>query len=251
MPVHDWTRVEDGIYHHFHHRWISEISDTLNEGLLPQDYYALAEHFASGFGPDVLTLQGPFGKGDDADEGSPGSGGLLVAPPKVQLTGETDMEFYRRKSKVVAIRHRTGDEVIAVVEIVSPANKSSKKHFRDFLAKATELLSHQIHLIIIDLLPTGPRDPQGIHAAIWEDMTGETYHLPQEKRFTLAAYEADLGIRAFVEHVAIGDALPEMPLSLKPRAHVELPLETTYCAAYNAVPRRWRRVLDETIDSPT
>lgn len=35
MPVHDWTRVEAGIFHAFHHRWISAISDALNEGILP------------------------------------------------------------------------------------------------------------------------------------------------------------------------------------------------------------------------
>jgi hypothetical protein len=56
MPVHDWTRVEGGILHAFHHRWISAISDTLNEGILPEDYYALPEQHAAGFGPNVLTL---------------------------------------------------------------------------------------------------------------------------------------------------------------------------------------------------
>ena len=57
MPMHDWTRVEAGIFHAFHHRWISAISDTLNSGLRPRDYYALPEQQAAGFGPDVLTLQ--------------------------------------------------------------------------------------------------------------------------------------------------------------------------------------------------
>ena len=54
MPMHDWTRVEAGIYHDFHHEWISEIKRALNRGLLPEDYYALAEQQAAGFGPDVL-----------------------------------------------------------------------------------------------------------------------------------------------------------------------------------------------------
>src|SRR5947209_6192782 len=57
MPMHDWTRVEAGIFHAFHHRWISAISDVLNTGLLPGDYYALPEQQAAGFGPEVLTLQ--------------------------------------------------------------------------------------------------------------------------------------------------------------------------------------------------
>ena len=35
MPMHDWTKVEAGIFHAFHHRWISAISDALNQGSLP------------------------------------------------------------------------------------------------------------------------------------------------------------------------------------------------------------------------
>jgi hypothetical protein len=57
MPMHDWTCVAAGILHAFHHGWISEISKALNTGLLPEDYYALPEQQAAGFGPDVLTLQ--------------------------------------------------------------------------------------------------------------------------------------------------------------------------------------------------
>ena len=57
MPIHDWTRVGAGIFHHFHHEWISAISRALNAGLLPPDYYALAEQVAGGRGPDVLALE--------------------------------------------------------------------------------------------------------------------------------------------------------------------------------------------------
>ena len=57
MPMHDWTLVAAGIFHAFHHRWISAISNTLNAGLLPPEYYALPEQQAAGFGPDVLTLR--------------------------------------------------------------------------------------------------------------------------------------------------------------------------------------------------
>ena len=56
MPMHDWTRVEAGIYHDFHFEWISRIKAAVNSRL-PTDYFALAEQHAAGFGPDVLTLQ--------------------------------------------------------------------------------------------------------------------------------------------------------------------------------------------------
>ena len=35
MPIHDWTRVDAGIFHHFHQRWIVAITDVLNQRLLP------------------------------------------------------------------------------------------------------------------------------------------------------------------------------------------------------------------------
>jgi hypothetical protein len=35
MPVHDWARVDAGIFHHFHVAWIDEIARALNRGLLP------------------------------------------------------------------------------------------------------------------------------------------------------------------------------------------------------------------------
>ena len=57
MPVHDWKPVPAGIFHHFHHEWISQIAFALNSGILPEGYYSLAEQHAAGFGPDVLTLK--------------------------------------------------------------------------------------------------------------------------------------------------------------------------------------------------
>ena len=56
MPVHDWTRVEAGIFHDFHTVWTVALRNALNEGLLPQGYYALAEQHAGRAITDVLTL---------------------------------------------------------------------------------------------------------------------------------------------------------------------------------------------------
>jgi hypothetical protein len=247
MPVHDWTRVEAGIFHHFHHRWISAIGDALNAGLLPADYYALAEQHAAGFGPDVLTLQG--GRTDDADGGptiTSGNGGVgvLLAPPKLQVTAETEMDFYRRKQNTVTVRHVNGDRIVAMVEIVSPGNKNTRHGLRSFVEKAAELLDKRVHLLIIDLLPPGKRDPQGIHAAIWEYIAGEETSAPPNKPLTLAAYETALTVRAYVAPLTVGDVLTDMPLFLEPGAQVPVPLEATYQTAWNAVPRRWRSVLE-------
>jgi hypothetical protein len=57
MPMHDWTRVEAGIFHAFHHGWVSTICAALNLGVLSDDHYALPEQVAADIGPDVFVLR--------------------------------------------------------------------------------------------------------------------------------------------------------------------------------------------------
>jgi hypothetical protein len=264
MPVHDWTKVDAGIFHDFNHAWIEEIKRVFNSGLLPEDYYALAEQHTTRFGPDVLTLeatprsrderrvQPERGNGPASGTGPPsGTGrGTLLALPKAHLAGETDLDFYRRKQKVVAVRHVSGDDLVAVVEIVSPGNKAGLGPLRDFIAKAGSLISLGIHLLIIDLIPPSKRDPNGIHGAIWEEVSGQEYQAPRDKPLTLASYDASPGVRAYVEHLAVGDPLIEMPLFLEPGGHVPAQLQATYESAWQAVPRRWRSVIENEPSSP-
>jgi hypothetical protein len=243
MPMHDWTLVAAGIFHAFHHRWISAVSDALNTGLLPREYYALPEQQAAGFGPDVLTLQDPSRRrGDGLGEAA---GSLaLIAKPRTRFMAETDAEFYRRKKSSVVVRHVSGDRMVAMIEIVSPGNKSSRHGFRAFVDKACELLEARIHLLILDPFPPGPRDENGIHAAIWEEVQDEPFQLPADKRLTLVAYECGLTTRAYIEPVAVGEALPDMPLFLEPEGCVWVPLEATYQTAFQVLPERWRNVLE-------
>jgi hypothetical protein len=63
---------------------------------------------------------------------------------------------------VVAVRHLTGDQIIALVEIVSPVNESTKNAIDQMVKKAAEFLDRGIHLFILDLFPTGRNDPLGI-----------------------------------------------------------------------------------------
>ena len=56
MPMHDWKKVPDGIYHACHHGWVQTISDDLNSRRLPRDYYALPEQVAGGLGPEACIM---------------------------------------------------------------------------------------------------------------------------------------------------------------------------------------------------
>ena len=243
MAVHDWKQVRAGIFHDFHHEWISSIKHMLNDHLLPEGYYSAAEQYAGGIEADVLTLESSAEKDDDGVGTRRANGTTLLTKPRRKATAESEMEFYRRKINVVAVRHVSDDGVVAVVEIVSPGNKGGTRPLRAFVDKAAELLDRQIHLLIVDVFPPGRRDPSGVHGAIWEEITGEEYRLPKRKPLTVVSYEAAPTVRAYVEHFAIGSDLPDMPLFLEPRGCVELPLETTYRQAFKELPKEWRKLL--------
>lgn len=248
MPIHDWTRVTAGTWHAFHLSWIAEIQLALNGGLLPSDYYAQAEQIAGPLGPDVLTLQTPdiSGNGSNPSSSTEGTGGLLVmtSPPRPKLIAEDEMNDYVLKRRTIIIRHASGDRIVALLEIVSPGNKAARHALRSFVEKAVEALYRGYHLLIVDLFPPGPRDPRGIHAAIWNEFADSDFAPPEAEPLTLAAYSAGPRKRAYVEATAVGRELIDMPLFLEPEMYVNVPLEATYQAAYRGVPRRWRAVLE-------
>ena len=99
-------------------------------------------------------------------------------------------------------------------------------------------------MLLVDLFPPGRHDPQGMHAAIWERFDDEPYRLPPDELFTLASYAAGPCTTAYLEHLAVGAVLPEMPLFLTSDRYVNVPLEATYAAAYRGLPAFWRDVLE-------
>jgi hypothetical protein len=197
-------------------------------------------------GPDVLTLQSEDSAPEIKAELSNG-GGLAVAtsPPRTRLVAESELLEYLPKRRTLVIRHVSGDRIIALIELVSPGNKATRFALRAFVDKAAEALARGYHLLIVDLFPPTPRDPQGIHAAIWSEFSNCGSELPPDEPLTLAAYMAGPVKRAYVEPTAVGRELIDMPLFLEPEFYVNVPLEATYTAAYRGVPQRWKRVLDQ------
>ncbi len=57
MPIHDWTRVPAGLFHHFHQSWSIRITDALNAGMLPPGTAALVEQRAGLREPDVWAIE--------------------------------------------------------------------------------------------------------------------------------------------------------------------------------------------------
>lgn len=206
MPIHDWSRAPAGLFHDFHQSWSIRIKDALNAGRLPRGLAALVEQRACPRGSDTK-------------------------------------EIYSMRANRIVIKHHLG-RIVAVIEIVSPGNKDSRAALRDFVEKTIDFLRRGIHVLIIDLFPPTPRDPSGIHKAIWDEIEEEDFAFPKGKDRILASYETADERAAFVEPVGVGETLPDMPLFLTDSLHVQVPLDSTYQAAWDANPEELRGAVE-------
>lgn len=209
MPVHDWTRVSEDVFHDFQLAWYVHLSTSLNTGNLPPGWYSLTEFK---FDPDTV---------EEAD-----------AP-------------YQRLDRRIVIHKSVDDGNVAAVEIVSPHHKNSQTRLRLFCETCAELLKHGIALTVVDLHPPQTLVPRGIHAEIWQTVVGESGAIPDSKPFSIVSYNAaHQPLTAYVEPVDVADSLPEMPLFLDPEHYVNLPLESSYMRAMRGMPKHLRNILE-------
>jgi hypothetical protein len=169
MPVHDWTRVDDGIFHAFHVAWLPALQKARNSGLLPTGYYALAEQHVGRSIPDLLTLHASSAAGDLPLGRShpPDTGGtdVMLVPPSVRARRTIEPSLAARR-RSLAIRHVSGHRLVALLEVVSPANKDRASSVEEFAGKVVSAIDAGIHVLIADLFPPGKFDPLGMPGVI-------------------------------------------------------------------------------------
>lgn len=151
------------------------------------------------------------------------------------------------RRRTLAVRLVSGHRLVALLEIVSAANKDRPEHVEEFVAKAVTALECGVHLLLVDLFPPGPprsrrpvrRDspPPGAIRRTLRPPGQRAGHVRQR-------YAAGTALEVFVEHAAVGATLPDMALFIRPDRYVNVPLEATYQAAYRGFPAFWRTVLE-------
>jgi Protein of unknown function (DUF4058) len=242
MPIHDWTRVEAGDFHHFHQSWVVGIGDALNGALLPPGYLAIVERVNGWPLPNVVTHQA-----HEPEEGPEGGIAVATAPPTAQVVATIESSSYAKRADRVVIRHGRG-KVIAVIEVVSPGNKSARASLRTFVEKAADIINQGVNLLVVDLFPPTPRDPHGIHKAIWDELGDEPFEAPTGKPLIVASYLGGDIPTAYVESVGIGDPLPSLPIFLSETRYIPAPLETTYQEAWAVYPAMLKELIEPTTD---
>lgn len=244
MPLHDWTRVDAGLFHDFHRSWTVALSAALNDGGLPSDYFALLQPRFSLPAAEVLTLR-PRPTADLPHHSAEGLN-IVAAPPRADVVRPmrgADAATYARRADRIAVRHRHG-RIVAMVDVVSPGNKAGRFEARSFVETAADMVRHGIHVLVIDPFPPGRRDPQGLPAAVWDEFADEPLAPPPPARNrTVAAFDAGDDRTAYVSFVGVGDPLPDMPLFLRPGVYVPAPLEASYRTAWEQFPAPVRGLL--------
>jgi hypothetical protein len=236
MPIHDWTRVPSGLFHHFHQDWSIEIARRLNRGILPKGLSALVEQRYGVRETDVLTVERKSKRHDTGEV-------QTLERPAAKIVRRTNKEIYAGRANRIVVRHHLG-RIVAVIEIVSPGNKDSRAALHDFVEKVIDFLREGIHVLVVDLFPPTPRDPYGMHKVIWDEILEEDFTFPEGKDRILASYESGGERVAYVEPITVGDVLPDMALFLAPGMHIRVPLEPTYRAAWDASPEELRTAVE-------
>ena len=243
MPVHDWTRIYAGVFHHLHVTWLVELARTLNHGLLPPGYYALGEQVVGGAVPDVLTL------GQHPTPKRPGVGLSTVEArparlPTATITAVAEAPSYPPRPRVIAVRHRSGDRLVAIIEIVSAGNKHDAADLGSLIEKTVVALSKGIHVVLIDLHPPGPFDPQGLHNLVWVELGQETSTSRPSGRYRWSATSRRGRYRASSSLSRLATVCRRPPLFLDDGRFVSLPLEATYMASFEALPEHLREAVE-------
>lgn len=207
MPIHDWSRAEASVFHAFRHRWLGALCDAMNDGRLPDDHFAMIEEASD----------------------------LAGAEPGAELANNGPAPELARRADCIAVRRGEG-RLVAVVEVVSPGDKASAARLQSLVGSIVALVGRRVHVLLVDLFPPGPHDPRGVHNAIWDTIDPEEREIPADRPLAVAAYDSGPIAGTYVEPMAVGDILPEMPLFLEPGQYLPTPLEATYQAAWDGLP---------------
>ena len=161
MPIHDWTRVYAGLFHDFHQSWSIYIKNALNARVAAEghDSSRRAEGRAEGtrrLGCGCLCRT---------------AHAVMTTVPwrpwrrlTTRIVRKSSKEFYSDLANRIVVKHQLG-RTVAVIEIVSPGNKDSKRAFKQFIDKSLEFIRSGVHLLVVDLFPPTKRDPFGVHRA--------------------------------------------------------------------------------------
>jgi hypothetical protein len=198
---------------------------------LPERYTAEPRvHLGKNFEVDVCTFDVVGGREFGTSASDPRDVSATWAPPVPTLTLELDpTEIY--EYEVLIFDQQRGRELVAAIELVSPANKDRPESRQAFVSKCAALLQKKICVSIVDLVtvkhfnlycevldvfcqadPAFTPDRPATYA-----VTCRSHNLATRSQFESWAYP-----------MVVGKRLPVLPIWLDNDHAISLDLETSY-----------------------
>lgn len=220
--VHSWDEL--------HGMWPATIVRALVE-ILPEPYFAApGVHLGTLYEIDVGTY-GDAAPPPQNPNGGHGAAALAAyAPPKPTLTVEPRLP----KQDVYEVRiydSRRKRRLVAAIEIVSPSNKDRLERRGAFLSKVAALLDYGICVSMVDVVSTSGFN---LYAELLNFLeSGEpSLDEPPSPMYAATARMRHEDRRRLVDNryhpLAIGQALPTLPIWLEETWAISLNLESTY-----------------------
>lgn len=220
----------------FHGNWATFIMAALNQHVLPPDYHAVSTaHVSTQAQVDIATIHT-----EDSAGGDVGNGAVATAvwapphPPLVVATDLADLDVF----EIAVIQEVGGYELVAAIELVSPANKDRPEHRQAFAAKCAAYLQKQIGLVVVDII-TERRS--NLHAELMDLLElGDEPKAPADSDMYAVAYRATNSndrprLEMWPAMLQVGSPLPTLPLWIGEDRAVPLDLEASYTATCEAL----------------
>jgi hypothetical protein len=208
--------------------WADEIMATLNQEVLPAGYFAETQvHFGSRVEVDVATLQ----QADSTGASPSADGGVAVQTWPGTETLPMPAVF-PDEIEVQVVQRSGGPTLVGAIELVSPRNKDRPEARRAFAAKCAAYLQVGVGLLVVDVVTERRAN---LHDELIELLEQETvYRFPGDAVLYSVAYRPirtatsgdQIEIRA--ASLAVGEALPAMPLALRDGPVAPVDLEASY-----------------------
>ncbi len=230
---------QSGFFRTFHGSLINAILEQLNTELPPGYAAQTEEHvvikpFNRGINPDVFVSRRPRPVPD-----LPRAGGTATrtptAPHQIEPLGSSERELY--------IEIRSGadwNEIITVIEVLSPTNKRVGQMRNEYVSKQQEILRSDTHLIEIDLLRAGAHT---VAAPIEAIRAENNWHYVISSSLSWRREVMDYW------PVTIRESLPTLPVPLRtPYEEVLLDLQAAFDRIYDTGP--YPRLTDYCVEPP-
>lgn len=236
MPLRDHFRPSANLltsWERIHGGWPMVIVQFLVHKL-PRRFVASANvHHGSSVEIDVATYEIDEADSLAMEAGNGDGGGVATAvwaPAKPTLAVATDLPS-PDDCEVLVYDAKSGGQLVAAVEIVSPANKDRPDHRAAFVAKCAALLQNRVSVCIVDLVTTRPFN---LYHDLLELIGQADPSLGPEPPASYAVScrgtkrGKDWLLETWNQPVAVGQPLPTLPLWLADNLAVPLELEASY-----------------------